>query len=254
MVGVKDPKDTNTVFDYNSIGKVVQERSVDNTIRTYDYDRAGRLISKINKDRTKIAYDYDENDNIIAKYYLDLHNQETDDGIVYSYNGENQRLGMNDKSGLSTTLYDRNGNMTSSTNYHTQDRVRYEYDSNNRLTKMIYPNDIIVTYTYDENGNIKTVTDKDGLKTYYTYDNNDNEVLKTTGNIETNKRYDADNRLIRIKNEHKYTGELIDEYSYRYDSNNNIIEEIKREPYRKKINLLDMEEVEENDHIIRGSI
>ena len=75
---------------------------------------------------------------------------------------------------LSTTLYDRNGNMTSSTNYHTQDRVRYEYD---------------------ENGNTKTVTDKDGLKTYYTYDNNDNEVLKTTGNIKTNKRYDTENKL-----------------------------------------------------------
>ena len=251
VIGVKDPKGTNTVFDYNSVGKVVQERSVDNTIRAYNYDRAGRLISKINKDHTKIAYDYDEADNIIKKYYLDLSNQETDDSIVYSYNGENQRLGMNDKSGLSTTLYDRNGNMISSTNYHTQDRVRYEYDENNRLIKMKYPNNIIVTYEYDDNGNIKIVTDKDGLKTYYTYDNNDNEVLKTTGNIETNKRYDADNRLIRIKNEHKYTGELIDEYSYRYDSNNNIIEEIKREPYRKKINLLDMEEVEESDHTIR---
>ena len=199
VIGVKDPKGTNTVFDYNSIGKVVQERSVDNTIRTYNYERAGRLISKINKDRTKIAYDYDETDNIIKKYYLDLHNQETDDSIVYSYNGENQRLGMNDKSGLSTTLYDRNGNMTSSTNYHTHDMVRYEYDENNRLIKMKYPNSIVVTYTYDENGNIKKVTDKDGLKTYYTYDDNDNEVLRTIGIIETVKRYDAENKLTDVR-------------------------------------------------------
>ena len=236
MVGIKDPKGTNTVFNYNDVGKVIQERSIDNTIRTYNYDRAGRLISKINKDHSKIAYDYDENDNIIKKYYLDLSNQETDDSIVYSYNGENQRLGMNDKSGLSTTLYDRNGNMTSSTNYHTQDRVRYEYDENNRLIRMKYPNNIVVTYTYDENGNIKTVTDKDGLKTYYTYDDNDNEVIRTTGLIETNKRYDADNKLIRIKNEHRFTGELIDEYSYRYDSNNNIIEEIRRKRPHYKSN------------------
>ena len=146
---------------------------------------------------------------------------------------------MNDKSGLSTTLYDRNGNMTSSINYHTQDRVRYEYDENNRLIKMKYPNNIVVSYTCDENGNIKTVTDKDGLKTTYTYDENDNEVIRTTGLIETNKRYDADNRLIRIKNEHRFTGELIDEYSYMYDSNNNIIEEIKRELY-KSIFLYDI--------------
>ena len=251
VIGIKDPKGTNTVFDYNDIGKVVQERSVDNTIRTYNYDRAGRLISKINKDRTKIAYDYDENDNIIKKYYLDLHNRETDNSIVYSYNGENMRLGMNDKNGLSKTLYDNNGNLVESTSNQNRDKVQYEYDENNRLIKMKYPNDIIVTYTYDDNGNIKKVTDKDGLKTYYTYDDNDNEVIRTTGLVETERRYDADNRLIRIRNQHKMSSELIDEYSYRYDSNNNIIEEIKREPYRKKINLLDMEEVEENDRTIR---
>ena len=251
MVGIKDPKGTNTVFNYNDVGKVIQERSIDNTIRTYNYDRAGRLISKINKDHSKIAYDYDENDNIIKKYYLDLSNQETDDSIVYSYNGENQRLGMNDKSGLSRTLYDRNGNLIVSTSNNDEDIVRYEYDSNNRLTKIIYPTNVSVSYTYDENGNIKTVTDKDGLKTYYTYDDNDNEVIRTTGLIETNKRYDADNRLIRIKNEHRFTGELIDEYSYRYDSNNNIIEEIKREPYRKKVNTLDIKPIEESDRTIR---
>ena len=249
-----DPKGTNTVFDYNDIGKVVQERSIDNTIRTYNYDRAGRLISKINKDHSKIAYDYDENDNLIKKYYLDLHNRETDASIVYSYNGENMRLGMNDKSGLSRTLYDKNGNLIVSTSNNDRDIVHYEYDENNRLVNMKYSTGAIVTYTYDENGNIKTVTDKDGTKTTYTYDDNDNEVIRTTGLIETNKRYDADNRLIRIKNEHRFTGELIDEYSYRYDSNNNIIEEIKREPYRKKIDLLDMEEVEENDRTINEII
>lgn len=251
VIGIKDPKGTNTVFDYNDVGKVVQERSVDNTIRTYNYDRAGRLINKINKDHSKIAYDYDENDNLIKKYYLDLHNHETDDSIIYSYNAENKRLGMNDKSGLSRTLYDNNGNMVVSTSNNDKDIVRYEYDENNRLTKLKYPNNIVVTYTYDENGNIKTVTDKDGLKTTYTYDDNDNEVIRTTGLIETNKRYDADNRLIRIKNEHRLTGELIDEYSYRYDSNNNIIEEIKREPYRKKVSLLDIEVVLETNQNIR---
>ena len=251
VVGIKDPKGTNTVFDYNAVGKVVQERSVDNTIRTYNYDRAGRLISKINKDQSKVAYDYDANDNLTKKYYLDLSNQQTDDSIIYSYNAENNRLGMNDKSGLSRTLYDKNGNLIVSTSNNDKDIVRYEYDSNDRLTKIVYPTNATVTYTYDENGNIKTVTDKDGLKTTYTYDDNDNEVIRTTGLIETNKRYDADNRLIRIKNEHRFTGELIDEYSYRYDSNNNIIEEIKREPYRKKVSLLDIEKTEENDHTIR---
>ena len=251
VIGIKDPKGTNTIFDYNDVGKVVQERSIDNTIITYNYDRAGRLISKINKDHTKIAYDYDANDNLIKKYYLDLNNQQTDDSIVYSYNAENNRLGMNDKSGLSRTLYDNKGNLIVSTSNNDKDIVRYEYDTNDRITKIIYPTNATVTYTYDENGNIKTVTDKDGLKTTYTYDENDNEVIRTTGLIETNKRYDADNRLIRIKNEHRFTGELIDEYSYRYDSNNNIIEEIKRELYRKKVSLLDIDAIEENDHTIR---
>ena len=34
VIGIKDPNGTNTIFDYNDVGKVVQERSIDNTIRT----------------------------------------------------------------------------------------------------------------------------------------------------------------------------------------------------------------------------
>ena len=141
--------------------------------------------------------------------------------------------------------------MVVSTSNNDKDIVKYEYDTNNRLIKMIYPNNIIVRYTYDENGNIKTVTDKDGLKTIYTYDDNDNEVIRTTGLVQTERRYDADNRLIRIKNFHSLSRDLIDEYSYRYDSNNNIIEEIKREPYKKKTKLLDINKTVENDRTIR---
>ena len=158
---------------------------------------------------------------------------------------------MSDKTGLTETLYDANGNMIVSTSNNDKDKVRYEYDANNQLIKMIYPGNIVVSYTYDENGNIKTVTDKDGLKTTYTYDDNDNEVIRTTGLIETIKRYDAENRLIRIKNAHRMTGELIDEYSYRYDQNSNIIEEIKREPYKKKTDIFDLDSIEENDQTIR---
>ena len=84
-----------------------------------------------------------------------------------------------------------------------------------------------------------------------TYNDNDNEVIRTTGLVETERRYDADNRLIRIKNFHRLSQDLIDEYSYRYDSNNNIIEEIKREPYKKKVSLLDIDKIEENDRTIR---
>ena len=173
------------------------------------------------------------------------------DKVYYLDNGENMRLGMRDKSGLSRTLYDRNGNMVVSTSNNDKDIVKYEYDTNNRLVKMIYPNNIVVTYTYDENGNIKTVTDKDGLKTIYTYDDNDNEVIRTTGLVQTERRYDADNRLIRIKNFHSLSRDLIDEYSYRYDSNNNIIEEIKREPYKKKTKILDINKTVENDRTTR---
>ena len=57
--------------------------------------------------------------------------------------------------------------------------------------------------------------------------------------------------FVLIKNEHRFTGELIDEYSYRYDSNNNIVEEIKREPYKKKVEALDITPKEESDRTIR---
>ena len=79
---------------------------------------------------------------------------------------------MRDKSGLSMTLCDNNGNMIFSTSNQDKDIVKYDYDSNNRLIKMTYPTGAEVKYTYDENGKIKTVTDKDGLKTTYTYNDN----------------------------------------------------------------------------------
>ena len=76
--------------------------------------------------------------------------------------------------------YDSNGNRTAVIEYGetTERRTLYEYDALNRVTKIIYPDDIpanladndFTARTYDVQGRLATETGTDDVQTTYSYD------------------------------------------------------------------------------------
>lgn len=57
--------------------------------------------------------------------------------------------------------------------------VSYDYDSDNNLTSVTYPDGKSITYAYDSNGNITSMTNIDGYRVKYDYDSN-GKVTKIT--------------------------------------------------------------------------
>jgi RHS repeat-associated protein len=95
-----------------------------------------------------------------------------------------------------TLTYDGNGNVK--TQADVAGRItRYDYDAQNRVTRMTAPDGGVTQYAYDTEGKLATVTDPRGLVTRYTY-NGFGEVTQRvspdTGT--TNYGYDSAGRLV----------------------------------------------------------
>lgn len=136
----------------------------------YGYDPAGNVTSVINHiDPENTAFmDYDSLDRLIrssgpwgnASYQYDPLGNRTekeinDELFNYGYKRANNHL--------ESVVHDRNGNVIA------DDKYRYTYDSQNRLTEVRSADDLVAAYQYDAFGRRISKTDRDGNTTYYAY-------------------------------------------------------------------------------------
>jgi len=181
-----------TTFTYNSVGELLQTKDAEGITTTYTYDIGGRRTTENHPDHglTRFAYDLAGHltekttaNSYTIKYIYDVNRlqqikyPDLPDGslnpinVTYMYGAAVS--GSND-SGRVISVQDGTG----STSYHygslgeVTEEVRnvvgynipsmtfftfYEYDSWNRIKKIIYPDNEEVKYTYDVGGNLKNI-------------------------------------------------------------------------------------------------
>lgn len=103
--------------------------------------------------------------------------------------------------------------------------IGYEYDSNGNLLKLVYPDGKAVSYGYNANNQLITVTDWGNRITTYEYDNN-GRLIKESRPNGTYQTYTYNNAgQLTYTVDKTDDNRIINEYSYEYDPDGNIITE-----------------------------
>ena len=223
---------------FNTLGMLVSTTDSNNNSTLYDYDELGRLKAETNEAGGKISYEYDTR-SLINKV-INGRNQES----TFTYNRGKQLEKLNEVEGMVSYTYDENGNVltvkdgngTTTREYDALNRVtkytdfrgntiQYSYDELGNLIMLTYPGGRQVRYGYDAVNRLSSVTDWAGRTTRYGYDRN-GRLFKTIrpNNTVMITKYDAAGNLTEQKDVDK-NGNVLNYYSYSYDSEGNVVEE-----------------------------
>ena len=228
LKSVTDNKGT-TNYIYDAIGRVTKVEYPNGVSTEYSYDSRNHITNithktSTNKTLQSFTYSYDKVGNRIKVA------EDSGKTIEYSYNKVNQlikELITNDPNGNNSTTtftYDKAGNLVSK----SVDGVvtTYTYNANNQLTQKANTN-----YKYDKAGNlisdgtssyeydsknrlVKVITPTQTVE--YGYDANDNRIAKTTSNGTTTYLVDSNTPYAQVITESKENGTKI-EYTYGLD-------------------------------------
>ena len=246
------------VNTYDALSRVVEELHPNEHISTYKYDMAGNVIETKTPDAGTVTAEYTPQGQILSRttangevvsYNYDFERLKSvayslhpNDSIVYTYGdtlAENfqkgRLLSVTYPMGSEEYTYGNMGEVVKTVKtividdqidkVHTY-TSEFEYDSWNRIQKMIYPDGEVVDYAYYANGELKAITgEKDGITYPYLvetgYNANGQTAFRKLGNgSEQRYFYDKKNRL-QLATLH-IGSEKISENTYNYDKVDNI--------------------------------
>ncbi|WP_288394140.1 RHS repeat-associated core domain-containing protein [uncultured Vagococcus sp.] len=238
---ITDPAGNQTRFNYNESDELEKVSLPDGRVESYSYRLDGEMEQSKQSNGVKTTYKYDELNRMVQQK-TGSKKQE------FVYNEEGQLTKATNETG--THQFDMNefGDIVKSTDV-TGSVLSYEYDSLGRKTATIYPDKTKVTYQYDEQNRMKQVTQPEG-QTDYTYDalGRVTNITYLNGN-QTMYTYSHDFYVATVKTVNK-KAELISEYMYQYDENDNIISDVTTLP---KVKQEKTYEYDEDDQLIKVS-
>ncbi|MFR2534671.1 MAG: DUF6531 domain-containing protein [Clostridia bacterium] len=227
-----------------------KENAEEKIIKQYNYDYISRYAFEIDAKGNWTRHTYNNKNEIIESYN---HNNELIENYVYDIQGNMTKISDNTGrakeyaySMLSDKLYEKIS-MGDERNINST----YEYDNVGNVIKETDGNGNVTTYSYDAIG--RKLTEKNALEqtTTYIYDEMDNMIkeIDYLGN-ETIYTYDAFGRLHTTTNAYgqvietleynknnrktKSTDALGHTFIYKYDSLDNLIEEVDQEGFSQK--------------------
>jgi RHS repeat-associated protein len=225
-----DPSLNSTQYVYDSTDNVLRIQKVDKNpisggadlVQTTDfiYDELGRRIYQIEKPQNPDAQS--DSSWQATQYVYDALNNRIQEirpnGVIvlYGYDLLGRKISMvvdpidaNNPNGINQITeygYDDVGRQITiagyadNTNPATKQTTGYEYDSEDRVVQITYPDNATIQYAYTSIGNVWRRTDQRGIQTYYTYDDTYNMTQKTAtiGSVTTTENfvYDGLGRML----------------------------------------------------------
>ncbi|MBQ8940723.1 MAG: hypothetical protein IJ062_02725, partial [Firmicutes bacterium] len=212
-----DANNNTTSYSLDKLNRLTSETDAANGSDDYTYNAIGLLTQYTNKRGQNITYAYDRDGRRTGRTTVE-------GATAYTYDPNGNLLTVTDSQGTITRTYDSLNRVTSYTNTNDQ-TIGYEYDAFGNLKKLTYPDNKQVSYTYNANNQMTKVKDWNNRETNYAYDNNGrlSSITRPDGSVET-YTYNAAGQLTHAIDQNGNT--IINEYSYAYDADGNITDEI----------------------------
>ena len=209
LTDLKDQYSSITSFEYDKRGlrkKITDPNPVYTTV--FEYHDDGKLWKKTDRNGNLITYDYTPSRKIEQISYLDSTT------VFYKYNLLDQLESMTDSIGTTKYHYDVTGRIKSISNPYTTlsnqygFTVSYDYDESGNVTQLTYPgpdDTKKVIYEYDAQNRLTKVTPNwlaDGTTAKYTYKEYEQgflpDVVTNIDGISTKYTYDDAHRLTNL--------------------------------------------------------
>jgi RHS repeat-associated protein len=254
-------------YTYDPSGNRISRADENGSVTQYSYDNLNELTSirYSNGDTTTFAYDARgnmpsaANQNIGYTYSFDLNNRitsvfdSTGKTIFYQYDALGNRTQITTPDGR-TVIYRYDGANRLTQILSQAGAFAFSHDLSGRRTGLSYPNGVTTAYAYNPSGYLTSLTTRNTQQTIinsfsyahdamgnrasmtdilgshdYTYDDLYQLIQATHPNLPSqqfkydalgnrlNRVVDADNRLLEDRS-----------YTYRYDSNGNLIERVRK--------------------------
>ena len=255
-----------TKYQYNAMSELLRVLDVNNNAITYTYDNLGRQLSIDHPDAGLTSIEYDLANNMVTKITPQIKKEIPNGGAIrYLYDFERLtdidyprqyqnkvtyeygKAGMGNRTGRLTLQKDATGGqeyfygplgeITKTIRTVLVNRVFYttyvseqEYDTWNRVKKMVYPDGEVVRYAYNKGGTLNSMSGyKAGQNYSYVkqlgYDEFEQRLYLKYGNgTETYYKYDSlRRRLINLK-AFTDTGRNFMNNQYMYDAVSNVLD------------------------------
>ncbi|MDA3616641.1 RHS repeat-associated core domain-containing protein [Polluticaenibacter yanchengensis] len=160
---LKHTDGTETRFTYNRLNQLTQKIITGGEVFNYTYDRLGRVLTAANNSGT-VTLTYDAIGRVLSESF----NNKT---VAYSYND----------AGRSQTI-----------TYPGNTKVIREFDTKNRLVKILKDSVLVAMYDYNDKGQLNRLLSGNGISTVYQYDfaNRLSKITTGAGIQETTFGYD----------------------------------------------------------------
>lgn len=212
-----DPNGNMTVYEYDSLNRLVAQQYADGTRNTYVYDALAGRITMTDANSTVVTSQYDLRNRLIRKDISPGDGVSSDTTFeVYTYDALSRLVRAEDDDSLVTASYDQLSRLTNETL--NGQASTYVYDPVGNVVRCTYPGGRSIIYTYDELDRISMISDEGGTIATYQYGGPDQPARREYSNgTRTDYQYDNMKRLVHTTHTRISDAAVLDDRLFTWD-------------------------------------